>query len=195
MERISNAVKTWIILLLVVSATSSYAQSYEYQKDLPVKNGKLVYEKIAEGLNVKKQVLYASAKKWMADKLKNNGPVLQSEDLTTGQLIGKAYLDVENRSSLVTSLESYPIFKFSVQVDVRDGRYRMRIYDMLLNIQPRIGEEETASLDSLLLKSPPITGKTRIEKAKITASELNSIFRGLLNSFNDILKETTLDDF
>ncbi|SER62876.1 DUF4468 domain-containing protein [Pedobacter rhizosphaerae] len=195
MEQIKAKLKSWLVLVLLFASISSYGQSYNFTQDLPVKNGKLVYEKIVEGMDVKKPLLYASAKKWMADVLKNTGPVLQTEDLTTGQLIGKAFLDVENRSSLVNSLEGYPIYKFSVQLDVRDGKYRMRIYDILLNIQPRAGEELTASLDSLLLKSAPITGKTRIEKAKATSSELNSIFRGLLNSFNDIIKEAKLDDF
>ncbi|WP_231425336.1 MULTISPECIES: DUF4468 domain-containing protein [Pedobacter] len=181
--------------LLFLSIQFAAAQSYDYKQDLPDKNDKLVYEKIVEGLDVKKPLLYASAKKWMADKLKNTGPVLQTEDLTTGQLIGKAYLDIEKRSSLVGSLEGYPIYKFSVQLDVRDGKYRIRIYDILINIQPKMGEEVTVSLDSLLFQSPSVTGKTRIEKAKATSSDLNNLFRGILNSFNDIIKESKRDDF
>ncbi|WP_316799631.1 DUF4468 domain-containing protein [Pedobacter frigidisoli] len=195
MKNISGNLEFWSVLFLILISTSSYGQSYQYQQDLPIKNGKLLYEKIVEGMDVKKPLLYASAKKWMADKLKNTGPVLQSEDINTGQLIGKAFLDVQNRSSLVSSLEGYPIYKFSVQFDVRDGKYRMRIYDILLNIQPRVGEEVTANLDSLILKSPPITGKARIDRAKATSLELNTIFRGLLNSFNEIIKEARLDDF
>ncbi|RZJ87966.1 MAG: DUF4468 domain-containing protein [Chryseobacterium sp.] len=181
--------------LLFLNIQFAAAQSYDYKQDLPDKNDKLVYEKIVEGLDVKKPLLYASAKKWMADKLKNTGPVLQTEDLTTGQLIGKAYLDIEKRSSLVGSLEGYPIYKFSVQLDVRDGKYRIRIYDILINIQPKMGEEVTVSLDSLLFQSPSVTGKTRIEKAKATSSDLNNLFRGILNSFNDIIKESKRDDF
>lgn len=171
------------------------AQTYSYSEDLPIREGKVVFEKVVEGISVDKSTLYATAKKWMADKLKNFGPVIQSEDITTGQIIGKGYVDINRDSKVLFITGGSPIYKFSVQVDLRDGKYRARIYDLILNVQMADNDETNVDLNTAVAKSEPITGKNKIERAKATAKELNTIFQGLLDSFNESIKEAKKDDF
>ncbi|UKT63385.1 DUF4468 domain-containing protein [Pedobacter mucosus] len=186
--------KLFILFLFLICPLALLAQSYNYSSDLPVKEGKLVYEKIVEGIDVKKPILYAAAKKWSVDILKNTGSIIQSEDITTGQIISKGFVEV-NKDSPLFSLSGAPIYKFSVQFDIRDGRYRMRIYDIILNVQTSTNLEANNELNLVLIKSPPITGKNKIERAKLTAIDLNKQFVGLLNSFNETLKEAKKDTF
>ncbi|RZJ64120.1 MAG: DUF4468 domain-containing protein [Flavobacterium sp.] len=187
--------KPAFILLVLLAPLSVIAQSYNYSEDLPIKDGKLIFEKVVEGISVNKATLYAAAKKWMADKLKNFGPVIQSEDITTGQIIGKGYVDINRDSKLLFVLGASPIYKFSVQADLRDGKYRARIYDIILNVQTAGDDESNVELNSAMAKSDPVTGRNKIERAKVTAKEINTIFTSLLDSFNESIKQAKTDDF
>jgi hypothetical protein len=187
--------KVAFILLTFLVPFSVSAQSYNYSEDLPIKDGKIIFEKVVDGISVNKSMLYATAKKWMADKLKNFGPVIQSEDITTGQIIGKGYVDINRDSKVLFVVGASPIYKFSVQVDLRDGKYRARIYDIILNVQTAGVDETNLELNTAIAKSEPVTGKNKIERAKVTAKEINTIFTSLLDSFNESIKEAKKDDF
>ena len=80
--------KKLLILLLIIPFITK-AQIFTPSEHFPIKDGKIVYEKIIDSINLNKDALFAASKKWIANNYKSAEAVIQSEDKATGQIIGK----------------------------------------------------------------------------------------------------------
>ena len=96
---------------------------------LPFKDGKLTYEGIVNVAGKNKMDLYADAKKWFTDYFIDSRDVIQMQDKDQGRIIGKGIL-VFSYKVLLSSVKFYDLI--TVEIDVKDGRYRYRVYDMVL---------------------------------------------------------------
>ncbi|RZL52986.1 MAG: DUF4468 domain-containing protein, partial [Pedobacter sp.] len=99
-----------------------------FPKEFPLKEEKVVYEKVDTVSSLNKQQIYTASKKWIADTFKSGKAVIQSENETSGQIIGKGYGKVifDDEGVIIKYIQ----VKFSIQVDAKEGRYRIRFYDL-----------------------------------------------------------------
>lgn len=122
--------KKIILLLTLWFPLHAAAQSDTTQITLPYKDGKVVYEQISEVPGLSKTEIYGAAKKWLADIFKNSNAVIKSENESTGQIIGKGSTTVTHfrKGSMLGMILD---LKFSVQIDCKDDKYRIRIYNLI----------------------------------------------------------------
>lgn len=110
---------------LLIIFTFCVFQSVQAQKLFPENEGKIVYEEIIELPGIKKATLYTNAKKWFIDAPKDNQEKILMEDKEGGQIIG-------NGSSMYSEMFLLSTFRnrigFTIQFDIKDEKYRYRIY-------------------------------------------------------------------
>lgn len=121
--------KNLLFLLLLTAPLTALCQIDTASIDFPYKDGVIIYEITKEVPNVPKNTIYASSKKWIADSFKSSKAVIQSEDISSGQIIGKA-------TTYAQYIKPGAIFgvgmtiSLSFQIDCRDNKYRIRFYDL-----------------------------------------------------------------
>ena len=74
--------------------------------------------------------IYRTAERWFVDKFRDAQEVIQLRDTVTNTLVGKG-----NHTAFLTITEptysSTPwLVKFTIEVQAKDGRYRVRMYDV-----------------------------------------------------------------
>lgn len=138
--------KYFVLLIPLVFASSVIAQKKEFKDDvysgknsskidfditpellnIPIKDGQIFYEQISEASGTQRQ-LYMRARKWFVDHFHNANSVLQYDDKEDGKLMGKAFHVYDFESGVSTSKVS---IYFTLNIDLRDNRYRIQFYDM-----------------------------------------------------------------
>jgi hypothetical protein len=93
---------------------------------IPTKEGVIFYEQIAQCTGNQKE-LYLKARKWFVDTFHNAKSVLQMEDKEDGKLAGKAFHTYVFNNGLSSSNVA---IDFTLNVDIKDGKYRVQFYDM-----------------------------------------------------------------
>jgi len=122
--------KIILIALLALLCVSVKAQDKDtVGLKLPIKDGRLIYEGIIDAPNKSKMDLYNNARQWFVDYFKSSKDVIQNEDKDQGRIIGKGIILVPWKT--VASNGFYDD-KITIQIDVKDGKYRYRIYDMII---------------------------------------------------------------
>lgn len=109
----------------------AFAQKDTTGLNIPVKDGAVVYEQVYQVPNKSKADLYKNAKQWFVDYFKSSKDVIQNEDKEDGKIVGKGILLIPFKGALGSSV----IYddKLSIQVDCKDSKYRIRIYEQTLS--------------------------------------------------------------
>ena len=168
--------KPLFITLLVIVSFYGYAQDTVGLK-LPIKEGRLVYEGIINTPSKSKMDLYNNAKQWFVDYFKSSKDVIQNEDKEQGRITGKGIIFIYLKSFGIT--HSYND-KITIQIDVKDDKYRYRIYDMVATV-PSVYTDMTGTLPAHDFTPEDLIGKlTGTGKASFTKNQC----RKLLESTN-----------
>jgi hypothetical protein len=95
--------------------------------EFPTKDGQLYYEGVVDVAPTAKQAdLYCAGRTWFVDTYVGAKEVLQLDDKADGKMIGKG----GHQYSFVIGITISQIFmRFTLALDVKDGKYRYRIYD------------------------------------------------------------------
>jgi hypothetical protein len=95
--------------------------------EFPTKDGQLYYEGVVDVVPTAKQAdLYRAGRTWFVDTYVGTKEVLQLDDKADGKMIGKGGYQY----SFVIGITISQIFmRFTLALDVKDGKYRYRIYD------------------------------------------------------------------
>jgi hypothetical protein len=109
--------KFFLFLSLCICTLNGYSQ-------MPMKDGKVVYELIDSSLTGTQQQLQAKAKIWMANVFKDSREVIQVDDKDAGEVVGKGNFSWG-------SLPPYTCW-FTIRISSRDNKYRCQIYDMMM---------------------------------------------------------------
>jgi len=179
-----------ILFLFVLIPVISIAQIDTTSTNFPYKDGRIVYETVKEIPGVSKTKIFGASKKWMADSFKSANHVIQSEDEPTGQIIGKG-------KTMITYVKKGALFgagynlEFTIQVDCKDGKYRIRIYDIKkINAAVGIISEDTMPLEEF--DTAQAKGK-KTERISNLIKMTNRRFQTIIDSFSDSI--TNKDDF
>src|ERR1700740_2673048 len=102
-----------------------YARSQNFR--FPIKDDAIVYENVVNvDSTITKDLIYKSAKTWFVKTFKNAKYVIQSEDQQAGRIIGKGSIEIPADIHFNHAVGS--ICNFTIQIDVKDGKYRYRIF-------------------------------------------------------------------
>lgn len=134
------------------------------QKELPVKEGKVIYEYIDSSLSNTGTDLYNRSKLWAAEAFKNSRQVIQVDEKETGLIMGKGNF------TFTQTMTDY-IVRFSFRINVKDGKYRIQFYDITSQQDTQLGRELTA--EKLNEKS----GSGKIK------DKINSRFNSLIDQY------------
>jgi len=93
---------------------------------IPLKNGHIFYEETRE-VNASKDDIFHNARKWFVNNFPKEKSVLQMEDKEDGIMMGKAQY-LYSFSSGVKSV--YVTMYFTLNLEIKDGKYRIQIYDL-----------------------------------------------------------------
>ncbi len=158
--------------------------------EFPTKDGKVVYESIVENPTLNKTKLYGASKKWIADTFKSAKNIIQSEDSNSGQIIGKFYNELgifKNEKSLVGK-------KFdtqcSIQIDVKDGKCRIRLYDIAWLYPNKDWVTFTKPLDDFLNEAD-----VKEYSKWLSIPKVNALYYGFIDSYKKAIMSGVDDAF
>ncbi|MFN4085386.1 MAG: DUF4468 domain-containing protein [Spirosomataceae bacterium] len=168
------------------------------QRHFPRKDGKIVYEKVDSLKGFSKEKLYGFSKKWFADTFKNSKAVIQTEDFETGQIIGKGETYIVNPELEAKGIIFLDIlsgsYRFTIQIDIKDEKYRIRIYDIArVNRVAQYGYEILQPIEDNDKRYSE--DKRRSEKWKMISPTISVHFYGIMDSFSKEATEAKSDDF
>ncbi len=121
--------KIILIALLAIASFVAKAQQDTTGFDIPMKDGRIVYEGIVETPNLAKMDLYNNAKQWFVDYFNSSKDVIQNEDKDQGRIIGKGIIFIYRKT---ISINGAYDDRITVQIDLKDGKYRYKIYNMTI---------------------------------------------------------------
>lgn len=121
--------KLFLIAGLFITSTSCFAQKVTIGLNLPFKDGAIVYEGVVNIADKTKTELYKNAKQWFVDAFNSGKDVIQSEEKEDGKINGRG-ISTAYYKILGTVTEYKNLF--TIQVDVKDGKYRYKMYSMAL---------------------------------------------------------------
>ncbi|MDJ0367282.1 DUF4468 domain-containing protein [Hymenobacter sp. H14-R3] len=95
--------------------------------DFPIKEDKLYYEGVVDAAPTAKQLdLYRTGRTWFVDTYVDAKEVLQLDDKADGKMMGKG----RYKYSFVNGINiSQVLMRFTLALDVKDGKYRYRMYN------------------------------------------------------------------
>ncbi|RPJ58303.1 MAG: DUF4468 domain-containing protein [Dehalococcoidia bacterium] len=181
--------KLILVLFIISIASQSIAQLNieKIKKYFPVENKKITYTKIVKlDSSYTSELLYKNAKKWIIDQFKSGKDVIQSEDKEQLYIIGKGFFQHNLCHMLLFTSECK--YWFTVNIEVKDGRYKYTVYDVIYNYRLTINNTSQYIREpfEVYLSNANNSKRTR-EYYTAIASEFNSIIKNLENSM--IIKE------
>ena len=182
--------KKLLVLAFIIFAKSAFAQKDTVGLNVPFVNNTVIYERVFNIPNVPKNLLYSNAGLWFAETHPYvQDTQLQLVDPVLSRVVGR----VKSSTVVVTSKilwQSYYAtitYHFTLQVDCKDNKYRIRIY----NIQDVIGNDYIPADDLMLalinLKSYTIANTTTVLKT----SDLKQHFQALNIIVDSVLADIT----
>jgi ABC-type long-subunit fatty acid transport system fused permease/ATPase subunit len=187
--------KTILIALLAVLCLSVSAQIKDtIGFNLPIVNGTVIYEQVVDIPNKTKDELYKNAKLWFVNTFKSAKNVLQNDDKSDGEIIGKGNMPVYWKILLAGTQNA--VCNFAVQIDCKANKYRYKIYSLSVDF---VSSTYTAGTDynvETLLGKVLGTAKCSIAKSvcKSVLKSLGVESQNLIGSIkNGMAKQA--DDF
>lgn len=174
---------------------------------IPTKEGVIFYEQVAQCSDNQKD-LYFKARKWFVDTFNSAKSVLQMEDKDEGKLAGKAFYTYNFNNGMSTSKVT---IDFTLNLDIKDGKYRVQFYDMYgsntnvnggLAILGALGGNFNATADATTIRKVDYNavlkehslGK-RVKYNQKILDGMNNQVKFLFTSLEAVMKNPRNDDF
>lgn len=131
--------KQILSILIITTIFFSSCATQKHTKNLPkiilpVKNGRVFYEKTIQFPSVSKQDLFLRGRMWAVNIFKDAKEVLQISDKKVGQLTGKGLFYLFN--------DRYHPVDFTFNIQYKDNKYRVQFYGFTFrSIDPNTGTE------------------------------------------------------
>jgi len=181
----------FIILLLLTKFT--FAQKDTVGLHIPYSEGSVVYERVFAANGKSKDQLYSNAKLWFINHYNNSREIL-SQDSTVGRVVGKGKETIQFKGplSVIVPFDD----RMTIQIDVKDNRYRCRMYNMTLSTQETDKKDRTVATPEELVNT--LTGKGNTSalnksQARRMLESLNTTIDAAMASLNKTMNDD--DDF
>jgi len=194
--------KPLITILLVFLCLDLHAQE-KSKVQLPLHDGLLSYENVITlDTTYKSQILFKGAKTWFVNTFHSAKAVIQSEDQANGRLLGKCIIPIN--ASIWCNGSISPEIGLYIQIDVKDGKYRYRLYNFNYFITDIASGNKTAQkleygynlyLTDKTSKGITMSRKSLNEKLDTAYLSLLSNVDALIASLNSAMKNSKSDEF
>jgi len=178
--------KKLLILAFVFFAKSAFAQKDTVGLNVPFVNNTVVYERVFDAPNTPKNLLYSSAGLWLAE----THPYVANTQL---QLADPVLSRVAGGVTSST-IESYKVlwqtnylthtYNFTLQIDCKDNKYRIRIY----NIQDVLGRMYTP-IDDFMLALINSKSYTLTNNGVLKVPDLQQRFKALNTVIGNVIAD------
>jgi len=179
------------------------------------------YSEVVQVSNKQASELYSSAREWFAKNFKSANHVLQMDDPELGKLIGKGVIPINYNYMTGGGIASIPVVftfnaDFTMTVQVKDGRYKYEINDILILHGPekqpyseykknyefyKIGMTDEGAKQQIELygaKASKMTIRiTKLENQHVVMAidELEAEILATIDSFKNSMVDTSEDDW
>ena len=171
----------------------AFAQKDTVGLHIPFSEGTVVYEKVFDAPGKSKADLYSSAQLWFITHYKGDRDIL-AQDSIAGKIVGKGK-EIVNWEGPVSTVIPFNNF-LTIQIDCKDSKYRIRMYNMHL-IAPKnynIDGTETTPEDMVnLLTGQPTASAAAFNKKQATRM-LESLNITINNTMASLYKTMTDND-
>ncbi len=186
-----------IICACIVCYQSATAQTdlvpADVLKKIPVKDGKIVYEGVVTEPGKKKDLLYVTARKWFVNTYYDSKQVMQMDDKAAGSLMGKGIHAYAFSNGIHVSQISV---RFTVAIDIKDGKYRYRIYEFdPYNTSSSFLGDKTTIQQSYEWSYNELAANKRVKYHAKMLEGLNAEVKGIVASLEKAMKNAQSDDF
>jgi len=188
--------KKLLILAFVIFAKSAFAQKDTVGLNVPIVNGAVVYERVFNAPGVSKNLLYSNAGLWLAETHPYVGDTkFQLADPVLSRVAGRVTSsNVDAYKILWQTNYLTHTYNFTLQIDCKDNKYRIRIY----NIQDVLGTTYTP-VDDLMLalinsKSYTLANNANVLKVPDLHQHFKALNTVISNVIADINKNILIDN-
>ncbi len=179
------------ILLLAFICISTFVRAQATLDSLPRIDGKISYQNIVDVPNKSKDFIFAAANKWMLDTFKGRNGGIQSADKEQGQIIGENSFKLAHEASDFFHAPMGYTFKFKIQIDCKDGKYRIQLYDITYFIDH---PSTDPSLDDIELYNFGLA-RSKNKNLHQNAYSVDAQFKAVMQSLADAVNKAAKDDF
>lgn len=126
--------KKSLVLALIILAKSAFAQKDTVGLNVPFINNTIVYERVFDVPNAPKNMLYSNAGLWLAETRPYVADTqLELADPALSRVVGRVTTSFNGSYKVLWQTNYYSnTFNFTLQVDCKDNKYRIRIYNIQL---------------------------------------------------------------
>jgi len=133
-----------ILVLLPFLAMSQKKQKDTAKVHMPIVNGVITYEKIIDSLNKPKNELFEASLKWLANTFEDSKEVIRVKNSETGEIVGSGNF-LYKAPGLLGGNER---MAFMIEIKTKDGKSRIRLYQLRYSILGSSGYKTSGSGDS-----------------------------------------------
>jgi len=169
--------------------------------ELPLKDSLIVYENVVRlDSTTKKDILYKRAKTWFINNSSTLKTTIDIDDNSNGTLVGKAEFKLSVPENAIVYFTR--TCSFSIQVDVKDGRYRYKIFNIVTTRPyPHSVLVLDVSKNYMMYLKDEIRTYGFISKKRLsndfreTFEDLDTNIKKIINSLRSALKSSQSEDF
>lgn len=172
-------------VLIFLFPILSYSQDTSLSKTFPLKDNKVVFEKI-DSTNKTAEEIYSQAKVWLANAFVSSNEVIQLDDHNS-KIIGKGLFKFENKGG--GSLGDITTF-FTIDISIKEKKYRIRLYDYLIT-NSNTSDNKTP-IEQLHKRTYTGLSKKYFINAEIKIKEESE---NIILSFSNAINKKLEDDF
>jgi len=181
--------KKLFVLAFIICAKSAFAQKDTVGLNIPFVNNTVVFEKVFSVPSVPGNLLYGNAGLWFAETHPYvEDTQLQLTDPVLPRVVGRVKSStVVTSKALWNTLYTTITYNFTVQVDCKDNKYRIRIY----NIEDVIGTDYIPVDDLMLALSNSKSYNPGNPAYSLNTSGLKQHFQALNTVINNVMADIT----
>jgi hypothetical protein len=181
--------KKLLIFAFLLFAKNVFAQKDTVGLNIPLVNNTVAYERVYDVPNSSQNLLYSNARVWFAGTHPDGGNTrITLKDSVLLRVAGKASYAINVPYKVLWNTQYYTSnYNFTVQIDCKDNKYRIRIYNIADGIAS--ADEMVQSLIKSKLLTLGTGGVLSIKNLKQRLQILNNITGDLLSDVNKKMKD------
>jgi hypothetical protein len=183
--------RKFLFAILILFTNVAFAQKDTIGLNIPVSNGKVVYERVFKTPGKSKPELYNSAQTWFIEHY-NGARNIEINDTIMGRFVGRGKEIVNFKGPLGVSMPFDD--RLTIQIDCKDSVYRCRIFNMRLSYPKTTTTDEINTNPEEMVSI--LTGKGGVLNKNQARRMLESLNTTINNTMQSLYKSMTeKDDF
>jgi hypothetical protein len=179
--------KKLLIIAFVLLAQRTFAQKDTIGVNVPFVNNTVVYERVFDAPNVPENLLYSNAGLWLAETHPYVADTqLTLQDPAISRVVGRisSYVSASHKVLWETQYYTYH-FTFTVQIDCKDNKYRVRIF----NIQDVVNNTTHAPIDDMMVALINSKSYTLDNGDVMKKADFQKCFQGLNTVVSNVMAD------